>query len=451
MENDLWVEKYKPTKLEDVIGNKKVIKNIESYIKSIYECKEKKHIIMISGPVGIGKSLVAKLVLEKFKYRIIELNASNTKIELANILNKAIHYKNVLELFMDDKRTTAVIIEELETMCMMGCKSNITELTDIIKKSEKKNPEKKNKIQIPVIMTSNNSTEKKITSLRNISQEFVLKKITKLTMKKFLDNIIKKEKIDINDDIYKQILTKSCGDLRLAIMMLYDVYMGLKCNIPKSNSINIYKKDNEMFINESVNDIFTKKKSLNNLENIYYLEPFLIPLMLHENYIKILMQPEYKNKKLNKLDSIIKCAETLISTDLYNSSIILNQYYSIQEYMPYFSNIPINREFMKYKTTIKSNDIYFSKLFNKLSQKINKKIKVVTLLLNIQRPLIDYTDFEIFTLISIYYTYKYKNYKYLKELMQYYNITYPQYEQIIKFYTKTGFYIKLKTELIALF
>lgn len=448
MENESWLDKYKPAKLKDIIGNVKVIHNIDTYMKSIYEGREEKHIILLTGPIGVGKSLIANLVLQKYKYRIIEINLSTMKTELASVLNKTIHYKNVLELFMGDNRKTALIIEELESMCAIGAKSNITELVDIVKKSEKKKPEEKDKIRIPIILTAIHSSEKKIITLRGLSKEFVLSPPSKLNIKKILDVIIEKEKILIDPVVYTNLIINSGRDVRRAIIMLYDVHIGIKCNIPHTIDIGI--KDSDIKINESINDVFTKTMSYEMLENIYYNEPFLVPLMIHENYINILLQPEYKNKKQNKLDTIIRCSKDLIFADMYNSDIIMNQYYDIQKYIPYYSNIPINREFMKYKTKIEVNEIHFSGLFNKLSQKTNKKIKVVSLLLNINRPQLDYSDIETFILMSVYYTYKYKNYKYLKYLMDYYGITFPQYEQIIKFYTRTGFNVKLRKELMEL-
>ena len=114
--DNLWVDKYKPTDIKDVVCNKTIVKNIDKYINSLKKEQENKHIIMIRGKSGSGKSLISRLVLEKYNYRIIELNSINLKSELNTILYNSIHYKNVLEFFMEDNRKTAIIIEEIESM-----------------------------------------------------------------------------------------------------------------------------------------------------------------------------------------------------------------------------------------------------------------------------------------------------------------------------------------------
>lgn len=454
-----WLEKYKPTDISEIVGNKTVVKELDKYLNSLHKGVDDKHIIMISGETGVGKSLLARMILEKYKYRIIELDSSNLKENINTILNNSIRYKNVLELFMNDNRKSSIIIEEVESMCMLGSKSNINDIIDIIKNSEKKNANKKHKIRLPLIMTCNKSTEKKINVLRNLSKEFVLKQPPQKSIKTFLDKIIEKEEINIDPDVYKQLIINSNRDIRRAIILLYDTHIAIKNNINVINKKQIQSKDTEIFLYTAMNDIFTQKLSYETLENIYYTEPFLVPLMIHENYINILINTDYKkdNGKHSsqtseyKLDTIIKCSKDLIISDMYNSDIIMNQYYDIQEYIPYYSNIPINREFMKYKPSLVDYTINFSGLFNKLSQKTNKKIKMVTVLLNIKNPAIDYIDNELFILTCVYYTYKHKNIDNLRKLIKYYNLTFEQFEQFIKFYTKSGFNVKLKKELVGLF
>lgn len=448
--DDLWIDKYKPNYLKDVISNKTIVKNIDKYINSLKKEQEDKHIIMIRGKSGSGKSLISRLVLEKYNYRIIELNSTNLKSDLNTILYNSIHYKNVLESFMEDNRKTAIIIEELESMNFLGIKSNITDLIDLIKKSEKKNANNKDKIKIPIILTCNLCSEKKITILEKLCKTFILKDPTNLSIKKILDHIIISENITISDNLYNQILINSNKDIRKAITLLYDIHISFKNNINIDKNINL-KTDSEIFIYNAINDIFFNTLSYELLENIYYAEPFLIPLIIHENYINII----FKNKKLIKdskeiINLIINCSTYIINSDLFNSNIILNQYYDIQNYMPYLNTIPINVEFKKYKFKIDDN-IRFSSLFNKLSQKTNKKQKVTNLLLNIKNPLIDPDDLNIFIKLCVYYIYDYKNLSYLNLLIKYYNLTYEQLEQIIKFEVKTNYNIKIKKEILSLF
>lgn len=74
---EVWVEKYRPKKLDDIIGQDIVIKRLKSYVES-------KNLpnLMFSGPPGAGKtcsavSLVRELFGDMWRYNFIELNASD--------------------------------------------------------------------------------------------------------------------------------------------------------------------------------------------------------------------------------------------------------------------------------------------------------------------------------------------------------------------------------------
>jgi replication factor C small subunit len=74
---DVWVEKYRPDKLDDIIGQDVIIKRLKYYVIS-------KNLpnLLFSGPPGCGKtasaiSLVKELYGDMWGYNFIELNASD--------------------------------------------------------------------------------------------------------------------------------------------------------------------------------------------------------------------------------------------------------------------------------------------------------------------------------------------------------------------------------------
>ncbi len=76
---EVWVEKYRPKKLDDIIGQDVVIKGLKSYVES-------KNLpnLLFSGPPGCGKtasviSLVKELFGDMWRYNFTELNASVSK------------------------------------------------------------------------------------------------------------------------------------------------------------------------------------------------------------------------------------------------------------------------------------------------------------------------------------------------------------------------------------
>lgn len=76
---EVWVEKYRPKKLDDIIGQDVIIKRLKSYVES-------KNLpnLLFSGPAGTGKTasataLVKELFGDTWRDTFIELNASDER------------------------------------------------------------------------------------------------------------------------------------------------------------------------------------------------------------------------------------------------------------------------------------------------------------------------------------------------------------------------------------
>ena len=77
--NTPWIEKYRPEKLSEIVGNKRIISNLTSISQSGNLPN-----LILAGPPGTGKTtsvlaLAHELLGENFKKAVIELNASDER------------------------------------------------------------------------------------------------------------------------------------------------------------------------------------------------------------------------------------------------------------------------------------------------------------------------------------------------------------------------------------
>src|SRR4030042_4028213 len=77
--HDVWVEKYRPRKLSDVIGQRHIVERLEAYVRT----RSMPH-MLFAGPAGCGKTtcaiaLAKELYGEQWRHNLIELNASDER------------------------------------------------------------------------------------------------------------------------------------------------------------------------------------------------------------------------------------------------------------------------------------------------------------------------------------------------------------------------------------
>src|SRR3990167_9010445 len=79
MQTDIWTEKYRPAKFEEVVGQQEIIKRTRSLVQAL----NIPH-LLFAGPSGTGKSTLALIIVkelfkEKWKENYLELNASDER------------------------------------------------------------------------------------------------------------------------------------------------------------------------------------------------------------------------------------------------------------------------------------------------------------------------------------------------------------------------------------
>ncbi|PVX24034.1 MAG: replication factor C large subunit, partial [Candidatus Bathyarchaeum sp.] len=76
----LWVEKYRPKKISDVVGNELAKTTFTNWLNSK---RRRKKAMLLYGPAGVGKTALINAASNQFNFTVIEMNASDTRTEKA--------------------------------------------------------------------------------------------------------------------------------------------------------------------------------------------------------------------------------------------------------------------------------------------------------------------------------------------------------------------------------
>jgi replication factor C subunit 2/4 len=273
--NHSWVEKYRPSKLEEVSSQKIII----DALKNVLITKKIPHLLFY-GPSGSGKtSTILALAKELFNQdismnRIIELNASDERG--INVIRDKIkkYSKQLMNTNNNLPPWKFIILDEADTMTtdsqfalrrIMEQYSKITRFCIICNYHTK--------IIDPIISRC------ALFHFKPINEEHILMK---------LQFICNKENINYNNELLKKIIDLSRGDLRKAINFLqkcYNIYNN-SFNMELLKEISGIISDNTF--NELINNII-KKDTINvdKIINNIHIEGYSLvnQILLFHNFI----------------------------------------------------------------------------------------------------------------------------------------------------------------------
>ena len=205
MSNELglpWVEKYRPDKLSEVVGQEEITKRLTSYV-------DKKNLpnMLFSGPAGVGKTsaavaLAKELFGQSFEQNFLELNASDDR-GIDVVRNTIKEFARTLAFNASFK---IIFLDESDA------------LTPDAQQALRRTMEKYTKTTRFIL--SCNYSSKLIEPIQSRCVVFRFRPLSNEKVKSKLETITSNEKIDIDEKAIDAIIYVSQGDLRKAINVL---------------------------------------------------------------------------------------------------------------------------------------------------------------------------------------------------------------------------------------
>jgi len=372
--NDLWVNKYKPTNINQIIGNSIQIKKFKDWICNLSTNKNQS--IIISGTQGLGKTLTIKLVLEELGYipRIInpnEIKDHRIYDDFNDYYNFSNSIYNKINFSEHKNNKIALIFDETENITLTSEKKYIL---DIYKNNNKLK-------SFPLIFISNNQHSKLLNDLKKNCTEINFVIPNMIELKQLVKNISLIENIewDSEHNIEKLIIFAQ-NDMRRLINLLQELSFHLNQNKVTESDINEFidktrKKNIDIGLFDSTERILNNYLDYESIIKLYESEKVLLPLMIHENYLKKILNKS-KDSWTDMITNIIKVSDFISRGDNIETSIYTDQNWYLQNIHGFYTCINtsfwINKTKSNYK--INSEDIKFSSDLNKTSLKnINRK------------------------------------------------------------------------------
>jgi replication factor C small subunit len=203
MVNEIWTEKFRPKKFEEMIGQDEIVKRVKSLVLSL----NIPH-LMFSGPAGTGKSSLALVIVKEmygdlWKDNYLELNASDERgIDV------------VRQKVKDFARTKSLGEVPFKVIFLDEADALTREAQQALRRTME------NFTNTCRFILSCNYSSKIIDPIQSRCAMFRFKLLEKKDMEKIIKRIAETEKLEISEDGFQALYEASEGDCRKAINLI---------------------------------------------------------------------------------------------------------------------------------------------------------------------------------------------------------------------------------------
>src|SRR5215217_2002817 len=209
LSNLMWVEKYRPTKLDQVINQAEIVNGLSNLIKNSSEIPH----LLFAGSAGVGKTTTAlciarELLGQDWQRNTLELNASDER-GIKMVRERVKEFAAVMKLASsntDDKPFRIIILDEADEMTAEAQ----TALRRIIEDSSKTT-------RFIIIC---NYLSRIIEPIQSRCAKFHFTRLEEEDVLEYLKMICKQENVDFQEEALSKIYRYTEGDLRHSINIL---------------------------------------------------------------------------------------------------------------------------------------------------------------------------------------------------------------------------------------
>jgi replication factor C large subunit len=271
--NDLlWVEKYRPKKIEDIIGNEEAKAIFIEWLKSK---RRSKKAVLLYGPPGVGKTALVNAAGREFGFTIIEMNASDTRSEKAiNAVAKPATSYVALDNFSTQNQTKGkgniLFLDEVDGIAGNEDRGGVGAIIKIVEEA-----------RTPVIMAANDPDVEKLRPLKKVCLLVRFQQIRIPLVIALLQKICLLEHVKAEFEAIERIAQNSRGDVRSAINDLQSLGEGTHA-LTLQDTIMLSSRNKDISMDDTLRGFFSTKSiaevsSLLSYSNVDY-DDFLLSI-----------------------------------------------------------------------------------------------------------------------------------------------------------------------------